>query len=199
MYLSALPFAPIESKVSEKYLPNYPNTLEIQIGKVNQWPAIHLVIEGHEPIDSVAFSPDGKQIVSGSYDKTIRVRDAQTGNIISGPSEGHTDCVNSVAFSPNGKQIVSGSADKTIHVWDAQTGNIVSGPFKGHTNHVTSVMFLPKSDYPVVLFHFYSTDMPSISHVSGQLSYGGWLDSCSRWSIAILGTSLSPAKPLETK
>src|SRR3984885_4342130 len=143
MYLSALPFAPIESRVSKKYLPNYSNTLQIQIGKVNQWPAIHLVMEGHTArICSVVFSPDGKQIVSGSYDRTIRVWDAQTGNVVSGPFEGHTKAVNSVAFSPDGKQIVSGSDDKTIRVWDAQTGNVVSGPFNGYTHFVSSIVFL---------------------------------------------------------
>ena len=71
---------------------------------------------------SVAFSPDGKRIVSGSDDKTVRVWDAATGQPIGAPLTGHTGAVNSVAFSPDGKRIVSGSDDKTVRVWDAATG-----------------------------------------------------------------------------
>jgi len=89
--------------------------------------------EGHsEWVISVAFSPDGKQVVSGSLDKTIQVWDAETGVIVSGPFEGHSEWVRSVAFSPDGKQVVS--ADKTIWLWDAETGVIVSGPLKGTVN-----------------------------------------------------------------
>ena len=60
---------------------------------------------------SVAFSPDGKKIVSGSYDKTIRVWDAETGKEIIPPLEEHSGTVSSIAFSPDGKKIVSGSSD----------------------------------------------------------------------------------------
>jgi len=84
------------------------------------WRAGINVLRGHkDTITSVAFSPGGKQIVSGSWDKSIRVWDAETGEMVSGPFEGHTDGVRSVAFSPDGKRIVSGSEDKSIHVWDA--------------------------------------------------------------------------------
>jgi WD40 repeat protein len=67
----------------------------------------------------VAFSPDGKRIVSGSRDKTVRLWDAQTGQPIGQPLQGHGESVNSVAFSPDGKRIVSGSTDKTVRLWDA--------------------------------------------------------------------------------
>ena len=60
-------------------------------------------------VTSVAFSPDGKKIVSGSYDDTIRVWDAETGKEVIQPLEGHSESVSSVAFSPDGKKIVSGS------------------------------------------------------------------------------------------
>jgi WD40 repeat protein len=49
-------------------------------------------------VNSVAFSPDGKWIVSGSFDSTLFVWDVQTGEAISGPIRGHTEMVNSVAF-----------------------------------------------------------------------------------------------------
>src|ERR1700691_3837327 len=115
IYLSALPFSPRESIIAMHYRSQFPNTLSIHSGQDRTWRAGINVLRGHkDSILSVAFSPDGKQIVSGSDDKSIRVWDAETGEMVSGPFEGYTDGV-SVAFSPDGKRIVSGSSDKSIH------------------------------------------------------------------------------------
>jgi WD40 repeat protein len=92
---------------------------------------------------SVGFSPDGKRVVSGSYDGTICIWNAETGEEVAGPFEGHADCVTSVGFSPDGRRVVSGSRDKTIHIWNAETGEEVAGPFEGHADCVTSVGFSP--------------------------------------------------------
>jgi tRNA A-37 threonylcarbamoyl transferase component Bud32 len=98
--------------------------------------------QGHAgPVNSVAFSPDGKRIVSGSQDRTLRVWDAETGKETL-TLKGHTDPVNSAAFSPDGKRIVSGSADGTVKVWDAETGHETI-TLKGHTGEVFSVAFSP--------------------------------------------------------
>ena len=65
----------------------------------------------------MSFSPDGKRIVSGSFDKTRKVWDAQTGQETL-TLKGHEGGVWSVSFSPDGKRIVSGSRDNTLKVWD---------------------------------------------------------------------------------
>jgi len=75
-------------------------------------------LEGHSgPVSSVSFSPDGKRIVSGSRDNTLKVWDAQTGRETL-TLKGHLSLVTSVSFSPDGKRIVSGGWDKTLKVWD---------------------------------------------------------------------------------
>jgi WD40 repeat protein len=84
-------------------------------------------LSGHKnDVNSVAYSPDGRIIVSGSDDNTIRIWDAHTGAEIREPLTGHTGWVRSVAYSPNGQNIVSGADDKTIRIWDVQP-NIEKG------------------------------------------------------------------------
>ena len=65
----------------------------------------------------MSFSPDGKRIVSGSTDKTLKVWDAQTGKETL-TLKGHSKGIERLSFSSDGKRIVSGSADKTLKVWD---------------------------------------------------------------------------------
>jgi WD40 repeat protein len=107
-------------------------------------PPQNLTILGHtDKVWCAAFSVDGKQFVSGSRDRTVRLWDAQTGNTVLGPLKLHTGGVCSVAFSPNGRRISSGSKDRTVLVWHAVTGKVVVGPFKGHTDSIWSVKFSP--------------------------------------------------------
>jgi len=103
----------------------------------------------HSCIHLVSFSPDGRFIISGSQDGTIRALDALTGHSIMNPLVDHEDGIGSVAFSPDGRHIVSGSNDKTVRVWDFQTGQSAMDPLMGHSDHVTSVAFSPDGRYIV--------------------------------------------------
>jgi WD40 repeat protein/serine/threonine protein kinase/tetratricopeptide (TPR) repeat protein len=95
---------------------------------------------GHtNQVRGVAFSPDGTQLATGSYDKTARVWDAHTGE----PRlvlKGHTNAVTGVAFSPDGARLATGSSDKTAKIWDVRTGEQLV-ELKGHTDAVRGVAF----------------------------------------------------------
>ena len=98
---------------------------------------------GRGSVLSVAFSPDGKHVASGSGDTIVRVWDSQSGKSIATPFVGHTATVRSVAFSPDGKCIASGSDDQTVRIWDWKSGKSIGTPFRGHTGGVNSVTFSP--------------------------------------------------------
>ena len=88
--------------------------------KVRDKSAVIRTLDGHTSgVNSVAITPDGTKIVSGSSDHTIKVWDiASTGGRLLNTLEGHSSSVSSVAITPDGPKIVSGSWDKTIKVWD---------------------------------------------------------------------------------
>jgi uncharacterized protein with WD repeat/nitrous oxidase accessory protein NosD len=99
-------------------------------------------LTGHtDVVRSVAFSPDGQLLASGSADYTIKLWEVATGSLVRTLS-GHTSWVISVAFSPDGRLLASGSDDYTIKLWEVATGSLVR-TLSGHTSWVYSVAFSP--------------------------------------------------------
>lgn len=95
---------------------------------------------GHsKSLKTVAFLPNGQQVLSGSADRTLKLWDINTGQEIR-TFVGHGDIVNSVAVSPDGRTALSASHDKTLKLWDLQTGELLN-TLSGHENSVVSVAF----------------------------------------------------------
>ncbi|CAE6405547.1 unnamed protein product [Rhizoctonia solani] len=108
------------------------------------------ILYGHTDwVISVAFSPGGDLVASGSKDSTIRVWSSHSGELISGPLEGHFKAVSSLIFSPGGRRIASGSWDQTIRVWDPYNGTLLAGPFVGHSDPINSISFSLNGAYLV--------------------------------------------------
>lgn len=106
------------------------------------------VLRGHQDaVRSIAVSSDGRQVASGSSDKTARVWDVASR---AAPKilRGHEGPVNSVVFSPDGLRVATGSDDETVRVWDAENATEMA-VLHGHAGSVTSVAFSPDGAFLV--------------------------------------------------
>jgi WD40 repeat protein len=96
----------------------------------------------HElPVGSAQFSPDGRRVVTASWDMTARLWDAASGKPVGEPMK-HDFQVNSAQFSPDGQRVVTASKDRTARLWDAESGKPIGEPMK-HDNEVWLAQFSP--------------------------------------------------------
>ena len=133
VYISALAFAPKSSKIAQLYAPRFKNIIRVVVGQPDGWPAKRTDIRGHSrAVNFVTFSPNGRRVVSCSNDKTVRISDVVTSEIVAGPFKGHSDGVLSAVYSTDDKTVLSVSRDKTVRRWGAECG-VTDGPVKHET------------------------------------------------------------------
>ena len=126
----------------ERAKPGFPWLRSLQPPTLHLDTAQKAIFRGHEGlVTGAAISVDGRQIVSGSWDETVRVWDATSGVELR-CLRGHGGKVYSVAISADGRRIVSGSEDNTVRVWDATSG-VELRCLRGHEDGVSSVAISP--------------------------------------------------------
>ena len=103
------------------------------------WRCVHTLVGHSHAVTSVAFSPDGATLASGSEDKTIEMWKLDAGKRWY-TLTGHSDWVTCVAFSPDGATLASGGRDKMIHIWDLNKGKWWYA-LAGHADRVSAVAF----------------------------------------------------------
>jgi WD40 repeat protein len=102
-------------------------------------------MQGHaDCIYGVAWRPDGKQLVTASYDKTLKLWDPVTGKTVADLKD-HADAVYACAYHSNGKYLATCSGDRSVRVWDPVKGTRIY-TLAGHTEMVTSLAFHPTAE-----------------------------------------------------
>jgi WD40 repeat protein len=102
------------------------------------WSLLNTLTGHSDWIHALAITPDGQTLVSGSFDKTIKVWHLPTGKLLHTLAK-HAKGVLCLAISPDGQILASGSFDEKIHLWRLDTGELI-GTLKGHTSSVRSLV-----------------------------------------------------------
>jgi WD40 repeat protein len=94
-------------------------------------------------VNSISWSPDSSQVVTGADDGTAQVWKALSGELVT-TFKGHNSPVTAVRWSPDGKRIASGGKDGTVQIWDAASGSALV-TYREHTAKVTALSWSPDS------------------------------------------------------
>ncbi|KAF9560734.1 hypothetical protein CPC08DRAFT_464759 [Agrocybe pediades] len=106
---------------------------------------IHHTFVGHRTsVSALAFSRDGKKLVSGSVDGTIRIWEVGTGNLVAGSFEGHLSAILSLGLSSDGTKLMSSAGDKSVRLWDVFANDTnIAPPCQSIASSVSVVAWSP--------------------------------------------------------
>lgn len=112
------------------------------------WRACQHILDGHRlGVTTLAITPDGRYLISGSRDKTLRIWDLQNRKYLSMfPLQ--PDQITAVALSPDGSLLISGSRDASLRCWNLHTRELL-GALSGHQASISAVTFTPDGQYLV--------------------------------------------------
>lgn len=141
-------------------------------------------------LGGVAFSPDGKYILSGYKDYTLKLWNAETGEVAQTFS-GHTSSVRAVAFSPDGRLALSASWDWSLKLWNVDTGRLLLTRF--HIGQADWVVFAPDGRFDgsadgIKLLHYMKDNKPVLIDLSSDPLYTPNLVTHALGSAAVLDT-----------
>jgi WD40 repeat protein/serine/threonine protein kinase len=97
----------------------------------------------HGVVASADLSPDGTRAVTGSWDRTAKIWDAATGNVLIKLPALHEGYINSACFSPDGARVLTASDDGTARLWNAATGEPLETIIRGHAGPIHQALFSP--------------------------------------------------------
>ncbi|KAJ3078474.1 hypothetical protein HK102_004475 [Quaeritorhiza haematococci] len=156
VYISALPLCPTDRLISnlERSLDLIDNNnqprhdMKILLGREKTWSPCLMTLFGHQRrINSVAMTPDGRYVVTGSGDETAKIWDLTSGKEVR-ELRGHEKWVEAVAVTPDARHVVTGSGDDTAKVWDLASGKEVR-ELRGHQGTIKAVAITPDGRYVV--------------------------------------------------
>lgn len=143
----------LEVSPDSEYNPNWPYTYDVEnclrklyYRRYKGLPYISDVLTGHEESATVlCYSPDGKFLISGGYDMSIRKWNLETGQLDIKPISDYGE-ITSLCYSPDGKYIASGRFNGTIQIWDAKNGSLIgeNGPSDGEA--ISSICYSPNGN-----------------------------------------------------
>jgi hypothetical protein len=97
----------------------------------------------HGAVASANLSPDGRLLVTGSWDHSAKIWDVASGQAIRKLDGGHDGYINTAEFSPDGSEVLTASDDGTARLWDVRSGKPLSTIFQGHGDRVLSAAYSP--------------------------------------------------------